>query len=898
MTERNGPGAPTGLRAPSGLRCEYFTNPLGIDEPQPRLSWLVNDPRRGARQTAYEILVAASAEALADDDGDVWDSGKVESDQSVHVEYAGPALEPRQRYWWKVRTWDAAGAASPWSEAAWWEMGLRDSSEWTGEWIGGPPTDGTRSIPSPYLRRTFECEGKPARARLYVTARGLHETYINGRRVGQDHFCPGWTDYSKRIQYQTYDVTGLVRDGGNAIGSILGEGWYSGYLGWQDHRNVYGKNPSLLLQLVLEYAGGGTQTIASDETWRAATGPIRASDIYNGETCDARLEMDGWCEPDFDDGAWRGVHVYEPTDALLVAKKGPPVRAIQEVAPVEMTEPGPGVFIYDLGQNLVGRCRLTVDGEAGTTVRLRHAEMLEPDGTLYTDNLRSARCTDEYTLKGDGPETYEPRFTFHGFRYVEVTGLPEAPAMDCLTAVVLHSDTPPTGTFECSDPLIKQLQHNIVWGQKGNFLEVPTDCPQRDERLGWTGDAQVFVRTACFNMDVAAFFTKWLDDVADSQSAEGAFPDVVPNVLSGFGHAAWSDAGIICPWTVYLCYGDVRVLERHYDSMAAWIECMRRTGRDLIRPDDGYGDWLATEALHPGGAHTPKELIGTAYFAYCTQIMASVARILGRDEDAADFEALLEEVRAAFSHEFVTPGGRVVGNTQTADLLALAFDLLPEEHRPAVLDHLIHDLEKHGWHLSTGFVGTPLLAPTLSRFGRADAAYRLLKQDTYPSWLYTVKQGATTMWERWDSWTEERGFQTPGMNSFNHYAYGAIGQWMYATVAGLGLDPLEPGCRHAVIRPEPGGGLTHARAELQSVYGPVASGWEVADGTFRLRVGIPANARATVFLPGEALGAAREGDVPLAEVEGVTKARVEHGRIVCDVGAGSYEFTVPMPEVQ
>ncbi len=882
-----------GPLAPQRLRCEYLSNPLGLDERWPRLSWWVNDARRGAVQSAYRVLVASSAAVLDDDDADVWDSGKVTSDRCIHVAYEGPALESRQRCFWKVCTWDGEDRRSPWSDVQWWEMGLLDEKEWAGSWIGLARAESDDSQPCPFLRRSFRIEGPIVRARAYVTARGLYELYVNGQRVGSDSFTPGWTDYDRRIPYQAYDVTDLLREGENVVGAILGDGWYCGYLAWgKGGRQVWGTQPSLLMQLALDTRDGATQIVATDEEWRASSGPVLKSDIYNGETYDARLEMPGWAGPGFDDSGWDTPRVFEPTGAALVAKRSEAVQVIDEIKPVKMTEPVAGASIFNMGQNMVGRVRLKVEGPAGTRITMRHAEMLNPDGTLYTANLPRAKATDEYVLKGDGPEVYEPRFTFHGFQYVELTGCPRTPDLGTVTGVVLHSNTPPTGEFECSDPLVNQLQHNIVWGQKGNFLEVPTDCPQRGERLGWMGDAQAFVRTACFNMNVAAFFTKWLDDVEDGQAEDGAFPDVAPNVLPGKGVAGWADAGVICPWTIYLCYGDTRILGRHYDSMARWIEYMRATSNSLTRPDFGYGDWLAPGLVSAGDAPTPKDLIGTAYFAYCAGLMSSIARILGKTEDAEGFASLSEDVKGAFNREFVTPAGRVVGHTQTGYVLALAFDLLPDEKRPVAVRHLVSDIERREWHIATGFIGGILLAPTLSRFGRTDVAYKLLTQETYPSWLYPVKHGATTIWERWDGWTEERGFQDPGMNSFNHYAYGAVGQWLYATVAGIDLDPDEPGYKHIVIRPEPGGGLTHARGELLTMYGRVASAWKLEEGQFVLDVAVPANARATVILPTSDSGNVTESGRPLEEAEGVSGARVEDGSVCCHIGSGEYAFVV------
>ncbi len=887
----------------TNLRCEYMTNPLGIDIAWPRLSWELRDERRGARQSAYQIQVATSEAALHEDIADLWDSGKIDSDQSVHIAYAGEALGSGQRAWWRVRVWDAEGQPSAWSAVAWWEMGLLERAAWQGQWIGAMLAGGPYTTsPVPFVRTRFTLDRPVARARLYATALGLYEPHLNGHVVGDDLLTPGWTDYTVRVQYQVYDVTHLLRQGENVLGAVLGDGWYCGFVGWHE-RQQYGDRPRFLAQLAITFEDGSTQTIATDEQWKAAYGPILESDMQMGESYDARRELVGWDTPGYDDARWLPVEPFADPGIELDAMRGPTVKRIQEIQPIaeprEIKQWPVSKWIFDLGQNMVGRVRLRVSGPAGTTITLRHAEMLNPDGTLYTANLRRAQQTDHYTLKGNGEEIYEPRFTFHGFRYVELSGYPATPTRETITGIVLHSDTPPTGTFECSDPLINQLQHNIQWGQRGNFLDVPTDCPQRDERLGWTGDAQVFIRTAAFNMDVAGFFTKWTRDLEDAQSPEGTFPMVVPN--PGFagkdGGPAWADAGIICPWTIYQCYGDTRLLEKHYDSMRRYVSFLAETSRDGLRNypeykgNHGFGDWLALDGSEGREGATPKDLIGTAFFAYSARLLGRIARVLGNGEDAERHESLFQDVRRAFQERFVTPGGLVASGTQTSYVLALHFDLLPEHARAVALDALVRDIERRGTHLSTGFVGTPYINWVLSENGRPDIAYALLKQTTWPSWLYPVTQGATTIWERWDGWTHDKGFQDPGMNSFNHYAYGAIGAWLYAVVGGIDLDPERPGYKHIIMRPRPGGGLTRARAELHSIYGPIRSAWTVENGLFDWHITIPVNTSATVYVPvGEGIGV-RESDIPADEAPGVRFLRREADAAVYEVTAGEYHFT-------
>ncbi len=871
---------------------------MGIDVRQPRLSWQIVASERGVVQSAYQIRVAERAEGLASNP--IWDTGRVASDQSIHVVYEGPAVQSGRRYYWQVRVWDGEGQASAWSASAFWEMGLLDPADWQAVWIS-PDWDEDPSIsqPSPMLRSEFRIDGDVQSARAYVTSLGLYQMELNGRRVGDEVFTPGWTSYDTRLQYQTYDVTDLLQPGDNAVGVMLGDGWYRGYLGWQNQRNVYGDHLALLAQIQITYADGRVQTVGADTTWKASTGPIRFSDIYMGETYDARLEKTGWNQTGYDDGDWSGVRLVDHPKDILIAPAGPPVRKIEEIEPVAILHTPRGETVFDLGQNMVGWVRLKVRGAPGTTVTLRHIEVLDKEGNVYTDNLRAATQQIQYTLKGGGEEVFEPHFTFQGFRYVAVEGYPGEPTLESLAGVVIHSDMTPTGRFESSRPLINQLQHNIVWGQKGNFLDVPTDCPQRDERMGWTGDAQVFARTAAFNMDVAGFFTKWLGDLAADQKANGSIPWVIPDVLSrgseaGGGATGWADAGVVIPWTIYLAYGDTRLLETQYASMKAWIGYMRqRAGNDLVWDGDfHFGDWLAFSTTNPGypGATTDTDLIATAYFAYSTSLLQKTAIVLGKEEDARQYAALLDNVKQAFQKEFITSSGRMASNTQTAYALALAFDLFPENHRAQAARRLAVDVRRFRNHITTGFLGTPLLCHTLSSNGYLDAAYDLLNQETYPSWLYPVKMGATTIWERWDGIKSDSTFQDAGMNSFNHYAYGAIGEWLYRVVAGLEVDPAEPGYKHVLVGPQPGGGFTRARAALNTMYGEVASAWEFAEGQFSLDVTVPPNTHATVRLPHATLAGVTESGQALDAADGITNAVQDGEAVVVEVGSGSYRF--------
>jgi alpha-L-rhamnosidase len=872
------------------LRCEYLKDPLGIDTAQPRLSWTVQSHQRAQRQTAYELLVASSPERLRQDQGDLWQVAQVASDETAQVVYAGKPLGSRQGCFWKVRAWDRDGNPGDWSAPALWEMGLLKADDWKAHWIEADLKPATAGA-VPMFRKAVELADKPiAKARLYATALGLYELRINGRRVGDYALAPEWTDYRKRVRYQVYDVASMLKPGQNALAALLADGWYCGHIG-NGGFQAFGKRPALFTQLEVTYADGSQQRVVTDETWKIHAGPVLSSDFMLGESYDARREIPGWDRPGLDDAAWAAATVRQEPARAMDGQVVEPVRETGRLTPKSVKQPKPGHWTFDLGQNMVGVVRLAVAAPAGTKITLRHAEMLNPDGTIYTTNLRGATSVDTYVAKGGGTEVWQPAFTFHGFRYVELSGLPGKPGPDAVTGIVLGSDMPRVGRFACSDPRINQLQSNITWGQRGNYLSIPTDCPQRDERLGWMGDAQVFVRTATDNADVAAFFTKWLVDVDDGQSPDGAFSDVNPNTMGCGSVPAWADAGVICPWTIYQVYGDRRILERHLPAMTRWVEWCRKHSTGLIRDKDrgnDYGDWLSI------GADTPKDLIGTAYFAYSAHLVAQSYRAIGKTEEAAKYQQLFDDIKAAFNKRYVAADGRIRGNTQCCYAMALKFELLPEELRAKAARYLQDDVQAHGWHVTTGFVGVSYMLPVLTKAGMVGTAYRLLMQDTFPSWLFSVKHGATTIWERWDGWTPEKGFQDPGMNSFNHYALGSCGQWLFDTVAGIGLDPQEPGFRHIILHPRVGGGLSWASATFRSIRGPIASAWRRKDGVVTLEVTIPANTTATVYLPAAEAGAVTESGKPAATSEGVKFLRAEQGEAVFEIGSGSYTFVCPL----
>ena len=889
---------------PVHLRCEYLENPLGLDERQPRLSWRLDaEHRRGARQVSYQLLVSSEPGGAPD----LWDSGKVVSGASLHVPYAGKPLHSRQRAWWRVRVWDERGRMSESTERACWETGLLERSDWRAQWIAGTLTGGRwTSVPAPYLRKTFFVGARVTRARLYATALGLYEARLNGQRIGDLQLAPGWTDYRKRVHYQSFDVTPLLVVGDNTLGAILGDGWYCGHVAGRG-RQLYGDRPKFLAQLVIDYLDGRTDVIGTDSTWRFAYGPLLESDLLMGESYDARLAFPGWDRPGFDDRGWQPARMGNGNGIALDGMRCPPIRALHEFKPRLLHDaPDRRQRRYDFGQNLVGRVRLRLKGAAGATVTLRHAEMLDADGRLYLANLRSARATDHYTLRGDtGGEVFEPRFTFHGFRYLELETHGAAVEIDEVTGVGLHSDLASTGEFSCSDPLVNQLQKNIQWSQRGNLLDVPTDCPQRDERLGWTGDAQIFVRTAAFNMNVAAFYQKWMQDLADAQTERGTIPAVAPAVddLPADGGPGWADAVTICPWTIYQCYGDRRLLERHFGTCVRFVDELRAANPDLIRRrtaggQEGYGDWLALDNSDRTDGGTPKELIGTAFFAHSARLVAAMAEVLGKKTDARRYTKLAADVRAAFQRKFLSRDGAVAGGTQTASVLALHFDLVPAKLRPRVAAGLVADLEKRGWKLATGFVGSPYLPYVLTAAGRLDVAFKLLHQKQWPSWLYPVTQGATTIWERWDGWTHDRGFQNPGMNSFNHYAGGAIGEWLYAVVTGIEVDPARPGYQHILLQPHPGGNLSSARARLASPHGEIASAWRSSARRFDWEVIVPANTTATARLPVPPKARITEGGKPLERAPGVAKVVRGKDEVRCELAAGRYRLAAEWPETK
>lgn len=853
---------------------EGFTNPLGFHDSRPAFSWKLPADAE-CSQAAYQVRVFASSEDMSKP-GDIklWDSGKVASDQSVFVRYAGPELVSAQRVYWQVKVWFENGMEADWSELAWFELGLLKNNDWQAKWISttalGPDTTAPKQIQQSgesnkaavektytpaYLRREFKTKNTIVFARLYVTAKGLYEIYLNGNRVGNDHFVPGWTSYNHRFETLTYDVTHDLEAGPNAVGAVLAEGWYAGRIVWRHAKHLFGRTPELLLELRIKYADGTSESITSGPQWRVSqNGPIRASSVYDGEDYDATREMPGWNMANFDDSNWSDVKVMDMApDVILNPKKHAPVRISEELQALDLAEPQAGRYVFDLGQNMVGWPRLTMPVEKGQRITVRVAEMLNQDGSLYTENYRSAKCTDHYTAAESGHIDWHPTFTFHGFRYVELSGLPEGiqPDKSWVAGLVLHSDLERVGWFDSSHAKLNQLEHNIVWGQRGNFLDIPTDCPQRDERLGWTGDAEVFCPVAMFNYDCHAFFKSWLQSMRDEQREDGSIPFVIPAVLGGSGAPGWHDAATIIPWEVYVRTGDADILTDNYEMMNKAVEWYRNQAENyLIKDMKGFGDWLQPYTKHAQG-DTPMSLLGNAFYAHSAEIVADATRVIGKIDDARRYAEEAAAVKAAFAKHYFRPDGQLQNapETQTAYLVAIAFEMIPVKLQQKTAEHLVRLVHAANDHLRTGFLGTPLINRVLDQTGHSDLALTILFKETYPSWFFSINQGATTMWERWNSYSHADGFGDVGMNSFNHYAYGAIEQWMVERVAGLAPDPENPGYKHFFVQPLVGGPLSKAHAELQTRYGQAASSWCKTDEKTVFDITVPPNTTATIMLP-------------------------------------------------
>ncbi|TKG92899.1 alpha-L-rhamnosidase [Puteibacter caeruleilacunae] len=830
------------------LQTNYLNNPMGVETARPSLSWMLTSDKNGAAQTAYEIRCAESIAHLRHKGKLYWSTGKVSSTQTHLVKYQGKVLKSGDRIYWQVRVWDQNGKVSKWSEPAFFEMGLVNKSDWKAHWIQANDPDGAlRSHNrSPYFQRSFSLKKKVLKARAYVSALGLYELYLNGEKVGEDRLTPGWTSYNNRVQYQTYDVATSLQNGDNVVAAVLGNGWYREFRGQNNDKPL-----AFIMQLNITYADGSIETIVTDESWQSTAGAIHYTSIYNGELYDARKTLKNWNRIGDNASEWKPAIAYN-TKTRLVTTENETMKVMNRLKPVSVTPTGNNAYIIDFGQNLVGvlNMRLNGKGHEGDTVRLFHAEVLDQQGKLYRKALRGAAQKDEYIIAGNELETYAPRFTFHGFRYAEVVGYPGALTADDIEALVIHSDLERTGNFECSEPLINQLFHNVIWGQKGNFVDVPTDCPQRDERLGWTADTQVFTPAGCFNMGSFTFYQKWLKDLTIDQNKDGSVPRYIPAISHGGGQAGWSDAAVIVPWYLYQFYGDTSILADQYASMTRHIQFMKDRAGDnlLVQKGKQYGDWLSFKSEnndHYLGAYTDKYFIATAYFSYSSLLVAKIADILEKEEDAEYYRTLADDVRKAFQNEYMTPNGRLLSNTQTSYCMGIEFELTPDSLKERAAQLLAEDVRLHK-HLTTGFLGTPMISFILSDYGYYDEAFMLLMRKKYPGWLYPVTKGATTIWERWDGIKPNGSFQYHGMNSFNHYAYGAIANWLYQVVGGIRINEENAGFSKVIIEPHVGGGLTWAKSSYQSIKGLISSSWKQHDNLFSLDVEVPVNTQGLV----------------------------------------------------
>ncbi|TAN37089.1 MAG: alpha-rhamnosidase [Verrucomicrobia bacterium] len=878
-------GMATAMSARAGLKvgqmlCEYQENPIGVDVTRPELTWKLTSNQRAMRQNAYQILVASTREKLADDCGDLWDSGKVNSDATAHIAYAGKPLVARQLCFWKVRVWDQAGAPSKWSAVATWELGLLDLAQWGAKWIG--QTTNVALEPLPLFRREFTVTGKVRAARLYLAGLGYHEARLNGEKVGDHHLDPAYTRYDKRVLYVTHDVTAQLHKGVNALGVMLGHGWFNVQTkaAWNFDEAPWRATPRLLASLQIDYADGHTEIIGTDEKWKCASGPVQFNTIYGGELYDARKEQAGWDAAGFADRAWEAAKLVAAPQGKLVAQALPPIRADQVLKVVKITEPKPGVFVFDFGQNMAGYAELKVRGPAGTAVKLKYAERLAADGGVdqkiiaeHVIRFGSNQVfqTDTYVLKGQGKETWHSRFAYYGFQYVEVTGFPGKPTRDSLRAVFAHTAVPVAGRFECSNELLNKIWEAGRWSYLSNLQGIPTDCPHR-EKNGWTGDAHLAAEQAMFNYFPPAVYVKWLNDLGDEQQPDGRLPGIVPT--AGWGYKwgngpAWDNAFMLIPYYQYVYYGDTAVLRQHYTGMKRYVDYLATRATNGI-VNIGLNDWA------PWKTKTGAAITDTAYFYVDARIVALAAQLLGKQDEAAQYNALAESIRTAFNARFYRADTGLYDNgSQTALSCALYQGLVPPEHHARVLGNLVAAVEKTGGHIDAGILGAKYLLNALLENGCADVAYRIVAQKDQPGWVWWISQGATTLWEEWN-----------GDASRNHIMFGDVSAWFYKALAGIVPDPQAPGFRHFFIKPNVVGDLTSARADYDSISGRIVSDWKLRDGEFRLHVMIPANTSATITLP--------TSDLAAAKGAGISKARLENGRVVCEAGSGAYDFRCPL----
>ena len=896
---------------PLALKCEYAENPLGVDAARPRLSWRVESPRRAKMQTAYQLLVATSAAKLAEGTADLWDSGRVASDRSIQIEYQGRALRSFDRCYWKVRVWDQSGALSPYSQTATWEMGLLAPTDWKAKWITADyllraeSTVAQRPVgPGPHprhraplFRKTFRLHALPLAARAYLCGLGYGELYLNGFKVGDHVLDPAQTDYEERALYVTYDVTQYLLPGENTVGVMLGSGWFNQDVVWKEGKyrvpggTDYGV-PRVLLQLRWEYRDGSVETLTTDETWKVTAGPVFDNNVYAGEVYDARLELAGWSGNGLDDQVWTAASLAASPTKRLEAQTLPPIKRTATLRAVTLSQPKPGNFVYDFGQNFAGWARLKVSAPRGTRIELRFAESVHSDGTIDPASTgvfaTGVVQTDVYIAKGAGEEVWEPRFTYHGFRYVEVTGLQGAPSLENLEGVVVHSAVPRAGNFVCSDAALNQIHEMALRTETSNLHGVPTDCPAR-ERCGWLGDAQVSAEMTILNFDMAAFWAKYVRDIRTSE--QSGLPTMVAPGKRKLGEAVpdWGTATVQLPWYLYLYYGDTGMLAEHYNEMQRWVDHLRKIARDNVL-NEGLGDWCPPGSVAP--TETPVALTSTAYFYLDARMLSAAAKILDHKQDAADYGLLADNIREAFGRKFFESSAKSYGS-QTADSLALRLGLVPAADEAQVASSLARDVtEKHGGHFSTGITGSRSLYWALGEYGHGDVALTIFRQNTYPSIGYLISLGATTFWE---TWGEPEIDQQHGPRSRNHPMQGGFDTWFYQGLGGICPDPERPAFKHVVLRPQVPPGLGHVRATYDSIYGRIRSEWWQEDQHFRWHIEVPANTRATVYMPCNASGAITEGARPVREVKEILWHGGTLGRAIFEIGSGEYHLAADLP---
>jgi alpha-L-rhamnosidase len=916
MSSHQGKELP-GIQKPANLICEYAVDPIGVDAAHPRFSWILKHSGRAHLQSAYRILVASAAELLLNDKGDVWDSNKIKSDKSVNVEYRGKPLQSKTRYYWKIKWWDDAGQTSAFSDTAVFEMGLLSQKDWSGVWIGG----------GDLLRRKFVIGDTIKQARAYICGLGWYELRINGQKVGDHQLDPGLTDYDSLALYSSFDITGLLKNGENAVGIMLGNGRYaqdwSGTPGVKDRLKTYRNAvPKVILQLEVQLDDGSCLKLGTDETWKVSNGPIVSNDIYGGEIYDARLEKSGWDSFGCDDSQWEKAGVVQPPEGRLVSQGTcPPIKKIKTAQPLTLANPKANVFVYDFGQNFTGWVRLTVSGPRGAVVTLRFAEVLNADGTLNVIPNRTAKVTDSYILKGEGVEVYEPRFTYHGFRYVEVTGYPGTPNLNAVQGIVVHSAVNPVGGFQCSNELINSIHKNVLWTQVSNLMSIPTDCPQRNERMGWLGDAQLVVEESIFNFDMAAFYSKWLRDIRESQKEDGSISDVVPPYWQRYpADPPWGTACVVIPWNLYLYYDDERVLQENYSLMKGWVNYLTSISENHLVRFSKYGDWCPPGKFR--SLDTPGELVSSWCYYHDALILSNIARVLGKTADAQKFAKLAQATKEAFNKEFLEEdyysyNSKIVDGllnfdlcpeydkkgyrkrvlyTQTPNVLPLYMEMVPEKKKAAVLQNFFENVEiTNDSHLNTGILGTRYILDTLTQNGRADLAYKVATQTTYPGWGYMIKEGATTLWERWEY------MAGGGMNSHNHIMFGSVDAWFYRVLAGINLDSAASGFRKVVIKPYIPDDLKYASGSVDTVRGLVSSSWrKEADGLV-LDVTLPVNCEGKIFLPLRGLHKPvvkekgriiHRNDSFIPGVSGIKDGKREEDYITFGVGSGMYSFRI------